>query len=343
MRKAEKSHKCSECGGNLTTAFISGEYRLRCANSLEHQGIYKRTKVDRYPEYLKEEILKSMTTQLMKMDKPGMLQRVNQARWPSELTKYEKDMIADVAIQYGLDPLMHELSIYQGMPYVEYDGRMRKAQETKELDGIDTKPATPDEFTAFKAKPGDYLWRADVYKKGCARPFTGWGYVRAIETEAPVKSDGSRGRGGYRPTENNPNRMAEKRAEMFGLRKAFHLPLPTMIDGMSAGDEGDTSVPTVKDYIEGEGREIVDTTTGEIKTPPAQPQDATGVKSYPTDPASITTLGKLYQALTHDYPDKLATKADVLAVLGIAETETLKIKNLAAAYREVADKIEVMK
>jgi hypothetical protein len=274
LKQMAKTHKCS-CGGILSLAWVNGEYKLICGNDRTHTQFYKKTKADRYPENLKEEILKSMTTQLMKMDKPGMLTRIGQAKWPTELSKYEKNMLADVAIQYGLDPLMHELSIYQGMPYVEYDGRMRKAQETKELDGIDTRPATSAEYESFKAKEGDYLWRADVYKKGCARPFTGWGYIRKSETEPPTKTDGSKGRGGFRPHETNPNRMAEKRAEMFGMRKAFHLPLPTMIDGVSAGDEGDPLVPTVKDYIDGEVVSQVDTTTGEIKAQPTPPQSAT--------------------------------------------------------------------
>lgn len=41
MRKAEKTHKCAECGGNLLTSWINGAYKLRCANSLEHTGIIR--------------------------------------------------------------------------------------------------------------------------------------------------------------------------------------------------------------------------------------------------------------------------------------------------------------
>ena len=165
------------------------------------------------------------------MDKPGMLARIEQAKFPQNLTPQDKAVLAEVATSYGLDPLMGELMIYQGRPYVSIDARYRKAQESGQLAGVETRPATREEREAWDIPDGDLFFRSEVYRKGIARPFVGWGRVKAKEF---AKKDG------YLPVESNPQRMAEKRAEAQALRKAFHLPLPSF--------EGETSDP----FIEGE-------------------------------------------------------------------------------------------
>jgi hypothetical protein len=237
-QKLTKTHECAVCGGRLAVAW-GGSYGinkhvLRCGNDTKHDTIRK---INPIPKYLREAVMEARELTIKRIDKPAMLERVNKAKFPQDLTVAERNLLADICIQYKLDPLMSEVTVYQGRPYVTYDGRMRKAQETKLLDGIETRPATADEKKAFECADGDYLWVANVHVKEKSFPFVGWGYVRARETQPPVKADGSQGRAGYRPSEVNPNRMAEKRAEMFALRKAFHLPLPTFIDGTPAGDE----------------------------------------------------------------------------------------------------------
>ncbi|KKM13664.1 hypothetical protein LCGC14_1714020 [marine sediment metagenome] len=165
------------------------------------------------------------------MDKQGMLARIEQAKFPQNLTPQDKAMLAEVATSYGLDPLMGELMIYQGRPYVSIDARYRKAQESGQLAGVETRPATRDEREAWEIPDGDIFMRSEVYRKGIARPFVGWGRVKAKEF---AKKDG------YLPVEVNPQRMGEKRAEAQALRKGFNLPLPSL--------EGETSDP----FIEGE-------------------------------------------------------------------------------------------
>jgi hypothetical protein len=127
-------------------------------------------------------------------------------------------MLATVALEYGLDPMMGELMVYQGRPFVTLDARRRKAQETKTLDGVDTRPATPEEYAARRIPEEDYLHRCEVRVKDAAHPFIGWGRVRSAET------NGSR----HLPIVNDPQFMAEKRAESHALRRAFHLPLPSV-------------------------------------------------------------------------------------------------------------------
>ncbi|GAJ08853.1 unnamed protein product, partial [marine sediment metagenome] len=133
-----------------------------------------------------------------------------------DLTAPERQLMAEISISYGLDPLMNELMIYQGNPYPTINARYRKAQETGKFDGIDTRPASKEERTQRNAKEGDYLYRCEVWVKGASHPFVGWGRVRAAETKGSE----------HLPIVKDPDRQAEKRAEAMGLRKGFSMPVP---------------------------------------------------------------------------------------------------------------------
>ncbi|KKN15552.1 hypothetical protein LCGC14_0984970 [marine sediment metagenome] len=176
---------------------------------------------------------------LRNMDTQGMLARIEQAKFPQQLNPQEKAMLAEVAISYGLDPLMKEITIYQGQPFVSIDGRYRKAQESKQLGGVETRPANREEREAWEIPDGDYFMRAEVWRNDASRPFIGWGRVKPEETK-PGSSKPGDTTSTFRPIQTNPQRMAEKRAEAQALRKAFHLPLPSI--------EGETTDP----FIEGE-------------------------------------------------------------------------------------------
>ena len=248
-RVVNQGYLCAECQGVLTIAwggaFGYNGHILRCQN-IEHDGITRHDK--KYEQKLKEGFSMDSNA-LMKMDEAKMLQRVEMARFPQDLTKQDKALLAQVAITYGFDPLMGEVTIYQGRPYVSIDGRYRKAQETDNLDGVETRPATKQEKEDWQIPEGDYFYRSEVYVKGSSRPFVAWGRVHKAETI---------GGKGYKPVEKNPQRMAEKRAEAQALRKAFHIPLPS---------------------IEEIGSPDFDTTTGEIidVTPEERPQQAESI------------------------------------------------------------------
>lgn len=223
MKKRAKTHRCGECDSPLDVAWggsIGYEgYILRCGQSVEHNIMtdYKKPSKE-YEEGNKLfRRLHGMDTKaLMKMDKNTMLARVGQAKFPKDLTVTEKQMMVEVSISYGLDPLMQELMIYQGNPYVTINARYRKAQETGKFDGIDTRPATEPERKARHAKDGDYLYRCEVFRTDASHPFVGWGRVLAKETHGSE----------YLPVVKDPDRQSEKRAEAMALRKAFSMPLP---------------------------------------------------------------------------------------------------------------------
>jgi len=157
------------------------------------------------------------TGALVKLNRAQMLDRVNQAKFPKDLTIEDRQLIAIVSIEYGLDPLFGELMVYQGRPYITIDARRRKAQETGNLDGISARPATKEEREARRVPAEDYLFVAEVWVKGASHPFEGWGRVKESET----KGDS------HLPVVKDPAAQCEKRAEAQGLRRAFHIPLPS--------------------------------------------------------------------------------------------------------------------
>jgi len=239
-RLAYDGHVCAECGGRLVVAGGAKEYGgyiLRCGNDIKHTGITRHDIKNEAEVAEIRRVRKMDSTALTTMDKTTMLGRIEQARFPQQLTKQDKDLLAVAAISYGFDPLMKEISIFQGQPYISIDGRYRKAQETGLLDGVSTRPATKTEKVDWDIPDGDYFFRAEVRVKGASCPFVGWGRVFAGETM---------GGKGFKPVEKNPQRMAEKRAEAQALRKAFHIPLPSVEDIGAPEENGKT------DYIEGD-------------------------------------------------------------------------------------------
>jgi len=223
QKMVDAGNTCGKCGSRLTIAWggQSGYdgYILKCASDFNHDTT---TRHDNKREQEINEIrrVRKMDSKaLMLMDENTMLARVNMAKFPQDLTVPDKKLLAVAAITYGFDPLMNEISIYQGRPYVSIDGRYRKAQETDKLDGVETRPATKQEREDWQIPEGDYFFRAEVYVKGASRAFVGWGRVRKSETI---------GGQGFKPVETNPQRMAEKRAEAQSLRKAFHIPIPSL-------------------------------------------------------------------------------------------------------------------
>ncbi len=164
---------------------------------------------------------------LQTMDNKAMMERIDVARFPQALTPQDKKMLAMVAITYGFDPLMGEITIYQGKPYVSIDGRYRKAQETGIFNGITSRPATKQEREEWGIPEGDYFVKSTVEIRGGGH-FEGWGRVFKAETM---------GGKGYTPVEKNPQRMAEKRADAQALRKAFHINLPSLEEKGTPDDE----------------------------------------------------------------------------------------------------------
>ncbi len=224
---ADPRRKCGQCDGNLTVAWggshgIDG-YILRCSNDMDHNTVerLRPSEEERWFHRLlrgEAKLNQNTSTALMTMTEKDMVERVGKAKFVKDLTAVEAKRLALACITYGFDPIMHELTIYQGNPYVSVDGRYRKAQETGQLDGVSCRPATKEERQEWEVADEDKFFRAEVYRKDAQHPFVGWGKVTAKEIERANE---------HTPLATNPMRMAEKRAEVQALRKAFSIPLPS--------------------------------------------------------------------------------------------------------------------
>ena len=140
---------------------------------------------------------------------------------------------------------------------------------------MQTRPATKKERGDWEMPEGDYFFHADIFRKGCEHPFEGWGRVRKSETL---------GGKGFKPVETNPQRMAEKRAEAQGLRKGFHIPLPSVED-----------IGSEEDAIESTAREV-------DEIPWGQETDVDHLESpIKREPATIKTTHELQIALFKDF------------------------------------------
>jgi hypothetical protein len=331
MKKSADTHRCA-CGGRLNIAwggsFGYDCYILRCSENIEHKTITRHSKKQEDYENLRREVFKLDTKSLQTMTETQMITRIDMAKFPQDLTKTDKKMLAEAAISYGFDPLMGEISVYQGRPFISIDGRYRKAQETGLLDGVETRPATKQEREDWQIPEGDYFFRAEIYVKNTGHPFIGWGRVR--------KSEMTGGKG-YKPVETNPQRMAEKRAEAQALRKAFHIPLPSIED---IGNLEEQYVQPEYD-IDSTAR-IVDEETGEITENEPVPErtesnsteqkpESKGNDKLVRDPASIKSITDLQKACQDDFGMK---RADCLKELNIASWPDLAITP-AEAYEQI--------
>jgi hypothetical protein len=234
MDKAMNGFVCAECGGNLTRCW-GGYYghncwMLRCSQDHTHEGLKPKGK-NMEGVYinasLRGGLLPMETTALQTLSKPQMLERINKVRFPRDLTPTEKDMMANVALEYGFDPFFHEIMIYQGQPYVGIAGLERKAQETGKLEAIQGRPATQDERSAYGCAEDDYLWEVELWTIGATRPFISWGYVSADEIQAARNQAKAKGhKEDALPIVKDPNMMAHKRGRVAVIREAFSIPLP---------------------------------------------------------------------------------------------------------------------
>jgi hypothetical protein len=319
MQAYIETHRCA-CGSRLTIAwggsFGHNCYIVRCGKDPEHDTFTGHDKKEEDYKKLKREVLKLDSKSLTTMPESQMIERINSAKFPQELSPADKILLAKAAISYGFDPLMGEITIFQGRPYISIDGRYRMAQETEKLDGVESRPANEDERSEWRIPNDDYFFHAEVYVKGSQRPFVGWGRVRAEEQQ--IKKDGDK----YKPIVTNPQRMAEKRAEAQALRKAFHIPLPSIED-----------VPEYED-IDTEYRIVEESTSSECtQSKSSDPEPGNKGNGNPErDLELITSVTELQKACEGDFGMK---RADCLKELNISSWPELAITP-KEAYQQIA-------
>ena len=241
--------------------------------------------------------------------------------------------MCEVAISYGFDPIMQELMIYQGNPYVTINGRYRKAQETGQFDGMDSRPATESERKACNAKQGDFLYRCEVWRKDASHPFVGWGRVLEKEIEKAIAQAKGHGRQeDALPIVKDPDRQAEKRAEAMGLRKAFSMPFPLQgweeAQMAMAEVNGKTVDTKTGEIVEGEFKDVPSETKEE--SPPAPPSgEATELEAQ--DEAAKE---KAAPAPKEQKPQKGLTLADLQLTLSECNWSTTEAETFIKQERK---------
>ncbi len=160
-------------------------------------------------------------------------------------------LVTAICEQLGCVPWLRHVVLLGDAAYITLAGLLHVAQQTGELDGIETRPATSTERASFGLPEGSIVWRADVWRRGSAHPYVGWG--RALGGEQGA-------------AKTHPYEMAATRATARALRLAFGV-------GMTSAEEmSEEHIPSV-----------IGEQTGEITAPPASKP----ISSPPTQPPSM--------------------------------------------------------
>jgi len=154
---------------------------------------------------------------IQKVDDSQVKALANAPVWPRDCNENQRVMVARLAIAYGLDPMMGELTVYQGKPWLTIDGRIRIASESGKYQGIiEDRPATADEYKALKCSPDEvYLWYVSVKHADWIKPVGRFGRVK-------LKGDRNQLAG----STISYDTIARKRALWAALREAWPLKLP---------------------------------------------------------------------------------------------------------------------
>ena len=251
LLKQTRTHVCGECGGGLVLSRIpSGPevwpWALKCLTHgwRDETNIRrKRSDTERYKlgEALHPAVANRIenilggkfmeTTQLMKMSQTQMVERVKKGKFPKDLTVRDMDALATVARNYGLDPLMNELTVLYGNVYIEVAGRLRKAQDTSELAGVSVRPMTKDERDAYRVELGDFGSHAIVKRvlpSGHVAEHEGWGIIRGTEVRRNIAAAEANHKDPWSiPLVKDPQLHSDKRAKAAALKNGFSIPLPS--------------------------------------------------------------------------------------------------------------------
>lgn len=103
-------------------------------------------------------------------------QEIAKAMWSGKLTANEQAMLNHICKAYGLDPLLKEIVVLGGNPYIEVGGMVRIANRDKyPPEGMILRPATEEERKLSNVPNDVEYWCCELWKKGCNKPFIEFG------------------------------------------------------------------------------------------------------------------------------------------------------------------------
>lgn len=273
------SHLCG-CGGMLLMPWrieLNG-HALRCTVDSAHdtyQPKYSKTRELYDPDrgYVEVDVTTGKeTASLVVLDQTTALEKVQRASalglFPDRETSPEQlHLLAQVALSYGLDPLMGEIIPYQGKPYITIAGRRRLDAVAGHHPSIAFRLLNTEERTYYTElaalNPGDVAGFCVLTTEYGAR-VEGFGRVLAKQ-----RSKTQRG-AEHLPTVQYDIEMAQKRQERRAREMAYGpVPRPEGLGTLTVLQEGDEA-----NVVEGMGRLV----------PPDSPPQQTAATNYGSCP-----------------------------------------------------------
>lgn len=242
-REAEavaRDRVCGDCQGELVVRWGGDAYRAECARDDMHEHVVSRREIARDDIRRRVEAEPRLahalavqgarvplTTRAIGDLSQEQLQSRVDARFAgvAEATPAVRAQIVGLAKLYRLDPLF-DMTLYEGRPYVTYEGRLRKLREAPGYQGHVVRPLGRAELEAWGYATDDLVVQCDV-DMGPHGTVTDWGVVRREEIDRAL----ARARETHRqpaPVGGHPQQIALKRAIARASRQAVGVDLPTL-------------------------------------------------------------------------------------------------------------------
>ena len=250
-RALAERYRCGECGSRLSVAWQGapapawgqGKHVLRCGKDPKHNTIKRASRTRQLFDSERGWIEVDIVTQrevgipgalAVPQTREAMLERANQTLqaglWPQTMTPQQKALMVQVALAYGLDPLMGELILYQGKPLITINARRRKDVEAGHHPSIKFRFLTAEEKQGYL--DAGAINEGDLVQVGILT--TEWGNTvetigKVTKAERESTSDRSRDsrKLAHPIVTDNPIEMCQKRAEARARLMAYGpIPLP---------------------------------------------------------------------------------------------------------------------
>jgi hypothetical protein len=236
FKEAERTvrdYVCGDCGGRLTAIWRGDRYAAVCArwpDEHEHLRSHAEAAADDLRQRLEDNPKLAqtlamhgapipLTSQALRSLSDEQLRSRVEVKFADmgDATPALRGQIIALCKTYLLDPVF-DLMIYQGRPYITYEGRLRKLRESAYYRGHKVRPLLRDEKEAWSFKPEDIVVVCEV-DMGSHGTVTDFGVVRAVGEVSPVARQ-------------HPQQLAIKRAVARASRQAVGIDLPTFDVGV---------------------------------------------------------------------------------------------------------------
>lgn len=229
LREMEKTHICTQCGGEPVTIFddLNDRWRLACGLDKSHNGFKKRISATTAVKRGEGDKVIQLGAQ-KDLEERAKRSELALSWLPREdvATKAALNIVqirnlADFAEGLSLSAFLGHVCLYHGKPYITIDGYYYSNNRREKPFGIATRPMTKEEKRDYMVEDATHAYIAEAWLEGEKVNTTGVGYVTAGELGQKSERHPAHFRAPV--VHSHPQRMAEKRAEWQLLRKLIPL------------------------------------------------------------------------------------------------------------------------